>query len=54
MKIFSLKKRRDTKHILNDKIREAIGNTDGKTTLASTTLELIKIPEVKVNIKEEY
>lgn len=50
--IVNYKKRRITKHILNDKIREEVEKTDGKVILASTTLELIKIPEVKINIKE--
>jgi small-conductance mechanosensitive channel len=50
--IVNYKKRRITKHILNDKIREEVEKTDGNVILASTTLELIKIPEVKINIKE--
>jgi len=49
--IVDYKKRRVTKHILNDKIHNEVENTNGKVTLASTTVELIKIPEVKVNIK---
>lgn len=50
--IVDYKKRRNTKHILNDKIRKAIEKTNEKILLASTTLELIKIPEIKVNMKE--
>jgi small-conductance mechanosensitive channel len=50
--IVNYKKRRITKHILNDKIREEVEKTGDKVILASTTLELIKIPEVKINIKE--
>lgn len=49
--IVDYKKRRATKHMLNNKIHQEIENTKGKVILASTTLELIKIPEVKVNIK---
>ena len=48
--IVDFKKRRITKHILNDSIRAEIKKTDGKVTLASTTIELIKVPELKVNI----
>jgi small-conductance mechanosensitive channel len=49
--IVDYKKRRITKHILNDTIRIAFEQTQGKVVLASTTLELIKIPELKVDIK---
>ena len=49
--IVDYKKRRLTKHTLNDKIHKAIEKTDGKVLLASTTLEIIQIPEVKVNVK---
>ncbi|MFD1163932.1 MULTISPECIES: mechanosensitive ion channel family protein [Hwangdonia] len=48
--IVDYKKRRHTKHILNDKIGEAIKNTNNKVVLASTTIELIKIPDLKVNL----
>jgi small-conductance mechanosensitive channel len=51
--IVDYKKRRITKHILNDTIRIAFEQTKGKVVLASTTLELIKIPELKVGIKNE-
>ena len=50
--IVDYKKRRFTKHTLNDKIREAVEKTNGKVILASTTIELIKIPEIKVNMQE--
>jgi small-conductance mechanosensitive channel len=50
--IVDYKKRRHTKHILNDKIHEAVEKTKGKVILASTTIELIKIPDIKVDIKE--
>lgn len=41
--IVDYKKRRSTKHLLNEKIREEIKKTNGKVILASTTLELINI-----------
>ncbi|EPR73421.1 hypothetical protein ADIWIN_1451 [Winogradskyella psychrotolerans RS-3] len=46
--IVDFKKRRYTKHILNDKIRLEIEKTNGKIVLASTTIELIKIPDLKI------
>jgi small-conductance mechanosensitive channel len=48
--IVDFKKRRITKHILNDKIRSEIEDTNGKIILASTTIELIKIPDLKINL----
>jgi len=51
--IVDFKKRRITKHLLNDKIRKEIEKTNGKVALASSTLELIKIPELKINIKDQ-
>ncbi|GAA4941116.1 hypothetical protein GCM10023314_12580 [Algibacter agarivorans] len=46
--IVDYKKRRSTRHLLHDRIHEEVKKTNGKVILASTTLELIKIPEVKV------
>ncbi|WP_372935784.1 mechanosensitive ion channel family protein [Seonamhaeicola sp.] len=51
--IVDYKKRRFTKHMLNDEIHNEIKKTKGRVTLASTTLELIKIPEVKINLKQD-
>ncbi|CAH8282375.1 mechanosensitive ion channel-like protein [Mariniflexile fucanivorans] len=51
--IVDYKKRRLTKHILNDKILLEVEKTKGKVTLASTTFELIKIPELKVDVKNK-
>ena len=48
--IVDYKKRRSTRHILNTKIMEAIEKTEGKVMLASTTIELISIPNAKVDI----
>jgi small-conductance mechanosensitive channel len=50
--IVDYKKRRSTKHILNDHIRTAFEKTNGKVILASTTLEIIKIPEVNIDLKK--
>lgn len=49
--IVDYKKRRLTKHTLNDKIHVEVEKTKGKVVLASTTLEVIKIPELKINLK---
>ncbi|WP_452219265.1 mechanosensitive ion channel family protein [Lacinutrix undariae] len=46
--IVDYKKRRVTKHLLNDLIRKAIEATNGKVVLASATVELIKIPEIAI------
>ncbi|WNH10640.1 mechanosensitive ion channel family protein [Thalassobellus suaedae] len=50
--IVDYKKRRQIKHVLNDKIHKELEKTKGKVTLASTTLELIEIPEIKVNLNK--
>lgn len=50
--IVNYKKRRITKHSLNDRIRKAFEATNGKVILASSTLELIKIPELKIDLKQ--
>ncbi|WP_299336426.1 mechanosensitive ion channel domain-containing protein [uncultured Psychroserpens sp.] len=49
--IVDYKKRRSVKHLLNDRIRLEIENTMGKIIIASATVELIKIPELQVDIK---
>ena len=46
--IVDYKKRRITKHLLNDLIRKDIEATNGKVVLASATVELIKIPEIEI------
>lgn len=51
--ITDYKKRRATKHLLYDSIEKSIQQTGGKVTLASTTLQLLKIPEVNVNVKNK-
>ncbi|WP_458626099.1 mechanosensitive ion channel family protein [Winogradskyella sp. PC D3.3] len=51
--IVDYKKRRYVKHLLNDKIRLEIENTNGKIILASATVEVIKIPDLKVNMNHK-
>lgn len=48
--IVDYKNRRSTRHILNNKILEAINKTNGDVILASSTIELIKIPDLIVDI----
>lgn len=48
--IVDYKKRRITRHLLHHKIHEEVEKTNGKVILASSTIELIKIPKVKVNV----
>ncbi|MBT8223604.1 MAG: mechanosensitive ion channel family protein [Eudoraea sp.] len=47
--IVDYKKRRFTKHLLNEKIGKAVEATKGKVSLASTTLEIIRIPSLNVD-----
>ena len=49
--IVDYKKRRYTKHLLNEEIGKRIEQTNGKVTLASATFEIVNIPTV--NIKED-
>ena len=49
--IVDYKKRRYTKHLLNEEIGKKIMETNGKVILASTTFEIIRIPTLKT--KEE-
>jgi len=51
--IVDYKKRRHTKHLLNDSIRKEIEATNGKIVLASETIELIKTPEIQIDIKNK-
>lgn len=43
--------RRKTKHELFERIERAVNSTGGKVTLASSTLQLLKIPEVDVHVR---
>ena len=47
--IVDYKKRRHTKHLLNEEIGKRFLKTDGKVTLASATFEIVRIPTVNVN-----
>lgn len=47
--IVDYKKRRITKHILNEEIGKRIRATNGKVILASATFEIVRIPTVKLN-----
>ncbi len=46
--IVDYKKRRYTKHVLNELIGKEIQKTDGKVQLASTTVEIVRIPNIKI------
>lgn len=50
--ITDYKLRRVTKHNLYQQIERAITATDGKITLASATLQLLKIPEIDIHLKK--
>ncbi len=49
--IVNYKKRRYTKHLLNEKIGRAILETNGKVSLASATFEIVKIPNINLENK---
>ena len=51
--IVDYKKRRSTKHLLNEKISKRISDTNGKVLLASTTMEIVRIPIVDVATSEK-
>ncbi|WP_424001032.1 mechanosensitive ion channel family protein [Maribacter sp. IgM3_T14_3] len=50
--ITDYKRRRNTKHTLFQHIVQAISKTNGKVKLASTTLQLLEIPPIEVNLKK--
>jgi len=50
--IVDYKKRRSTKNNLNEAIRKEIEKTDGKVILDSSTLEIIKSPEINTEPNE--
>lgn len=47
--IVDYKKRRYTKTILSEEIAKRIQQTNGKVTLASTTIEIVRIPSLNMN-----
>jgi small-conductance mechanosensitive channel len=51
--IVDYKKRRGTKHILNELIGKRIKETNGKVQLASATFEIVKIPIIDINKKDK-
>lgn len=50
--ITDYKKRRNTKHTLFQHIERTISKTEGKVTLASTTLQLLEVPPLNVNLNK--
>ncbi|MBT8236459.1 MAG: mechanosensitive ion channel family protein [Bacteroidia bacterium] len=51
--IVDYRKRRFTRHLLNERIGNKIEATEGKVLLASSTLEIIRIPTVDINKDSE-
>jgi len=51
--IVDYKKRRVTKHRLNEQIGKRIQQTEGKVTLASATVEIVRIPTMDIHHTEE-
>lgn len=51
--IVDYKKRRLTKNILQEKINAAIRKSEGKVVVASTTVEIIKLPKIGVQLKND-
>ncbi|WP_340063627.1 mechanosensitive ion channel family protein [Ascidiimonas aurantiaca] len=51
--IVDYKKRRHTKHLLNELIGNEIEKTKGKVVLASSTIEVIRIPNLNVQKKDQ-
>ena len=49
--ITDYKRRRHTRHQLFEHIEKSVSDTNGAVTLASATLQLLKIPEVDIHIK---
>ena len=52
--IVDYKKRRFTKHHLNEKISKKISETNGKVLLASVTMEIVRIPIVDFATSEKH
>jgi small-conductance mechanosensitive channel len=52
--IVDYKKRRFTKHTLNEKIGKAIQETNGKVQLASATFEIVKIPNLNLDSRSSF
>ena len=50
--IVDYKKRRMTKHLLHNSINNGINATNGQVKLASATVEIVRIPEIKLDKKQ--
>nr|AWJ66221.1 conserved protein [uncultured bacterium] len=50
--IVDYKKRRVTKYLLNEAIGKEINASNGKVVLASTTVEVVRVPEMKVDMSK--
>ncbi|SIS48391.1 hypothetical protein SAMN05421766_102253 [Zobellia uliginosa] len=53
LKITDYKLRHATKHQLFERIQQSIFTTEGKVVLASTTLQLLKVPNINVQVKPQ-
>lgn len=51
--IVDYKKRRYTKHLLNEELRKRIDATNGAVSLASATFEVVQIPTIEISNKRE-
>lgn len=51
--IVDYKKRRATKHLLNERIGQEFMKTNGKVTLASATFEIVRIPHLNIDKANE-
>jgi small-conductance mechanosensitive channel len=49
--IVDYRKRRSTHHILNDLIGKRVKETEGAVTIASATIEVVRIPDLRVDEK---
>ena len=46
--IVDYKKRRTTKHLLNERIGAEVLKTNGAVKIASATIEVVRIPDIRV------
>lgn len=51
--IVDYKKRRLTKHLLNERIHAEVLKTNGEVKFASATFEVVKLPDLKINMNKE-
>lgn len=50
--VVDYKKRRSTKDLLFTRILDEIDNSEGRIAIASTTIHLVEVPELKVSLRE--